>query len=188
VARDAGARSGAVAAALALAAAIIVYDAWHKQNPLSPLLMGLCRVLVYLTAGLAAAGRITGPLLAGALALLAYLIGLTYVAKQENLTEVANLWPVACLAVPFAYAAPGAVAHPVAATIGLVFLAWMIAALARLAPSAGPDIGGAVVRLIAGISLLDALLIAGRGRPVLAAVAVAAVPLTRLLQRHVPGT
>jgi hypothetical protein len=179
---------GAVVSGLALAGAIVWYDVRHKQDPLSPVVMGLCRVLVYVTAALAVAPQLERPVVLGAAALLAYLIGLTYVAKQENLTEVANLWPLACLAVPFAYAAPGALANPVAAAIGLGFLAWVIHALARLAPSAGPDIGGAVVRLIAGISLLDALLIAGRGRPAVALVAVAAVPLTRLLQRHVPGT
>jgi 4-hydroxybenzoate polyprenyltransferase len=178
----------AVGSGLALAAAIVWYDLRHKTDPLSPVVMGLCRVLVYLTAAVAVAPELPRPVVLGSAVLLAYLVGLTYVAKQENLTEVANLWPVACLAVPFAYAAPGAVVHPVAAAIGLGFLAWVIAALARLAPSAGPDIGGAVVRLIAGISLLDALLISGRGRPALAAVAVAAVPLTRWLQRHVPGT
>jgi len=46
----------------------------------------------------------------------------------------------------------------------------------------------AVVSLIAGISLLDALLIAGYGRADLAWIAVATFVLTVLLQRFVPGT
>ena len=33
--------------ALALVAAILIYDAWHKGNPLAPFVMGLCRALVY---------------------------------------------------------------------------------------------------------------------------------------------
>src|SRR5689334_3651974 len=36
--------------ALLLAAVIVLYDIWHKNNPLSPVLMGMCRVLVYVTA------------------------------------------------------------------------------------------------------------------------------------------
>ncbi len=40
----------ALVASAALAAAIVFYDAHHKDNPLSPLVMGLCRVLVVLTA------------------------------------------------------------------------------------------------------------------------------------------
>ena len=35
------------------AAAIVAYNAWHKNNPLSPVLMGLCRVLVYISAATA---------------------------------------------------------------------------------------------------------------------------------------
>jgi 4-hydroxybenzoate polyprenyltransferase len=45
-----------------------------------------------------------------------------------------------------------------------------------------------VVSLIAGISLLDALLLASYGAPGLAAVAVGAFVLTLVLQRWVAGT
>ena len=87
-------------AALLLAGVITGYDAWHKANPLSPVVMGLCRVLVYVTAALAVAGRVGPAVAGGALALLCYLIGLTYVAKQENLSEVRHLWPLVFLAAP----------------------------------------------------------------------------------------
>ena len=40
-------------AGLALAGTIVVYDWYHKDNPLGPLIMGACRMLVYITAGLA---------------------------------------------------------------------------------------------------------------------------------------
>ena len=39
-----------VLSGLALAAAIVFYNWHHKNNPLSPFVMGLCRMLVYLTA------------------------------------------------------------------------------------------------------------------------------------------
>src|SRR5262249_34347295 len=78
----------AVVSGVVLAGVITLYDAWHKENPLSPLLMGLCRVLVYVTAALAVAGRIPGPVAGGALVLLAYLVGLTYVAQQHNLSPL----------------------------------------------------------------------------------------------------
>jgi 4-hydroxybenzoate polyprenyltransferase len=45
-----------------------------------------------------------------------------------------------------------------------------------------------VVSLIAGISLLDAVLIAGAGNVPVAWLAVAGFALTLLLQRFVPGT
>ena len=38
-----------------LAGAIVLYDWHHKGNRLSPVLMGMCRVLVYIGAGFAAA-------------------------------------------------------------------------------------------------------------------------------------
>ena len=41
-------------AGLALAAAITLYNWNHKGNPLGPLVMGLCRVLVLVGAGVAA--------------------------------------------------------------------------------------------------------------------------------------
>ena len=37
-------------AGLVLGATIVFYDWHHKENPLSPIVMGLCRVLVYVTA------------------------------------------------------------------------------------------------------------------------------------------
>ena len=44
--------------ALALAAAIVLYDAWHKGNSVAPVIMGLCRALVYLATGAAVSGSI----------------------------------------------------------------------------------------------------------------------------------
>jgi len=188
VALAAGGRSVAIAAACTLALTIVVYDAWHKENPLSPVLMGLCRVLVYLTAGLAAATRITAALCGGALVMLAYLIGLTYVAKQENLSAPRNLWPVSLLAVPLIYALPVAFADGVAALVWLA-LAVAIAAAVRLLRGGAPRrIPRAVALMIAGISLLDALLIARAGASSTAVLALVGFPSTLALQRYVSGT
>jgi hypothetical protein len=178
----------AVWSSVLLAAVITAYDAWHKANPLSPVVMGLCRVLVYVTAALAVAGRIGAPVWGGAAALLSYLIGLTYVAKQENLTELRHVWPLAFLAAPFLYAWP-ALLTPAAGTVPyLGFLAWVAYAVTGLVRAGHRDIRRAVVSLIAGISLLDALLIASVGEPWRAAWAVAGFALTLLFQRWVPGT
>ena len=51
---------------LALAALIVVYDPHHKGNPLSPLLMGLCRALVYVGAAAVLGAALDGPVLIGA--------------------------------------------------------------------------------------------------------------------------
>jgi 4-hydroxybenzoate polyprenyltransferase len=176
------------ASGFALAGVITYYDAHHKANPLSPLVMGLCRVLVYVTAALAVAGRVAGAVAGGAAVLLCYLIGLTYVAKQENLSEVRNLWPLLFLAAPFAYAAPALGRGALAAVLYVAFLAWVAYAVSLLVRRGRRDIRGAVVGLIAGISLLDALLVAGTGDASRASVAVLGFVLTLGFQRWVPGT
>ena len=173
---------------LALASAIVLYDWHHKQNPLSPLLMGLCRMLVYITAGLAVAASLPGPLLAGAFVLLCYLIGLTYIAKQETLGEVRNLWPALFLVVPVAYGGATALDHLTGLIVFLAFVAWLGIALRYLKRRAPGDVPRAVASLLAGICLLDAMLIAGAGAFAIAWLAVLAFVLTLALQRFVPAT
>jgi 4-hydroxybenzoate polyprenyltransferase len=179
---------GPVLSGLGLGAAIVMYNRRHKDNPLSPVLMGICRVLVYVTAGLAFAPELPAPLRIGALLLLCYLIGLTYVAKQETLGEVRNLWPLAFLAAPVVYALAQALEGPSAAALSLAFTIWVGIALWFLWRRQPGDVPRAVVSLIAGISLLDAVLIAGAGALSLAWLAALAFLLTLALQRAVPGT
>ncbi len=75
-----------------LAGAIVLYDARHKRNPLGPLLMGLCRGLVYVVAGTAVMGALTAPTLVAAGLLAGYVVALTWIAKR--------LGPRAGIAVP----------------------------------------------------------------------------------------
>lgn len=68
---------------LALAVAILLYDRWHKGNPVAPLVMGACRGLVYCIAA-AAVGGPSALALAGAGAITVYVIALTVVAKLSG--------------------------------------------------------------------------------------------------------
>jgi hypothetical protein len=175
-------------AGLVLAGVIVLYDSWHKHNPLSPLLMGLCRFLVYLVAGLAMTSALSWQLVAAAVVSLCYLIGLTYVAKQESLRQIKNLWPLAFLAVPFLYGLQFITAGAAASVLYVLLLIAVMVALLFLFRPSRPDVPHAVMLLIAGISLLDGLFIAGQGRPMLAAAAVGAFLLTLFLQRFIAGT
>jgi 4-hydroxybenzoate polyprenyltransferase len=175
-------------AGIGLAAAIVFYDWYHKANPLSPLVMGLCRVLVYVTTGLCFVIPLPADLLIGAALLLSYLIGLTYVAKQETLGEVRNLWPLLFLAAPVVYAIAMAPHGMQNVVLCVVFIAWVAVALWFLRRRQPGDVPRAVVSLIAGISLLDAVLIAAAGASALAWLAVAGFALTLALQRYVAGT
>ena len=179
---------GPVMGGLGLGAAIVLYNRRHKDNPLSPVLMGLCRVLVYVTAGLAVVYELPPALVTGALLLLCYLIGLTYVAKQETLGEVRNLWPLLFLGAPVVYALTVAPESQPAALLSLAFILWVGVALWFLRRGQPGDVPRAVISLIAGISLLDAVLIAGVGNFADAWLAVLGFALTLVLQRFVPGT
>jgi UbiA prenyltransferase family len=183
-----GTEIGPVMGGLGLGAAIVLYNRRHKDNPLSPVLMGICRVLVYVTAGLAVVPDLPTPLWIGAALLLCYLIGLTYVAKQETLGEVRNLWPLLFLGAPLVYALAGALRSPTAAALAATFVLWVGVALWFLRRRRPGDVPRAVVSLIAGIALLDAVLIAGAGEFSVAWLAVVGFLLTLALQRFVAGT
>jgi hypothetical protein len=181
--------TGAALAGVLLALAIVGYDAFHKGNPLAPLVMGLCRALVYAGAAAAALGSVDGTVLVAALVLLAYVAGLTYAARQESLDQVGNLWPLVLLAAPLVLALPAVSQGPIALAIYLVLVGWTAYGVVLLArrPFAGA-VSRAVALFIAGISLVDAALMAGAGAIAAALIATAGCGATLLLQRSIAGT
>ena len=68
---------------LVLANAILVYDFHHKQNRFAPMLMGLCRGLVYCVVA-AASGAVTARVLIAAAVLAAYVAELSVVARHAG--------------------------------------------------------------------------------------------------------
>jgi len=185
---SAGTEWRAPLAGLILAVVIVFYDWRHKGDPLSPVVMGVCRLLVYVVAGYSVAESLPLNLWWAAGLLFCYLIGLTYVAKQETLGAVRNLWPLGFLALPVAYAAQAASAGGLSAVLSVAFITWVAYAVHFLWRRRPGDVPRAVVSLIAGISLLDALFVATFGSSLLALVAVSAFLLTLALQRRVAGT
>lgn len=173
---------------ICLATTIVIYNRNHKNNPISPFIMGLCRVFVYLTAAVCFIVPPTMPVFIGAGLLLAYLIGLTYIAKQENLGKVENLWPLLFLGAPIIYGGYLALAQITLAPFWLLFTAWVFVALYFLKRRGPGDIPRAVVSLIAGMCLLDAILIASVGQIELAIIAICGFALTLFLQKFVSGT
>lgn len=178
----------ALAAACALAVAIVFYDAFHKNNPLSPLVMGLCRVLVVVTAAYAYTASPPSAVWLAATGLLCHLIGLTYIAKQEHLDRIGHLWPLGFLALPLLYGASLAVSAPLAAVPLVLYAAVLVLALGLLRRRRPGDVPRAVVTLIAGMSLFDSVVLAGAGQAGAAALAIAAFVLTLALQKWVSGT
>lgn len=178
----------ALAASAALAGAIVFYDAHHKANALSPLVMGLCRVFVVLTAAFAVVAVLPAVVALAAGALLCHLIGLTYIAKQEHLDRIGSLWPLGFLAVPVLYGVTLALAMPAAWLPLALYVGVLAFALLLLRRRARGDVPRAVVTLIAGMSVLDGVVLAGAGQMLAALLAVVGFALTLALQRWVSGT
>lgn len=173
--------------ALALAVAVVLYDWLHKRTHLSPLLMGAARFLSYVLGG-SVAGSMNGMLLVAAAGLFAYVVGLTYAAKQEAHDRIGNAWPLAVLGVPLAVAIHAGLGH-FAGLVAATLLALVIAfALHRLFRRAKGDVPVAVVTMIAGISLYDAAIISSAGPPELSFFAIAGFAITLLLQKVASGT
>jgi 4-hydroxybenzoate polyprenyltransferase len=88
------------------------------------------------------------------------------------------------------YGFPAVTGSVTGAVIYVAFFAWVGYSVFLLIRRTGSDIPRAVVSLIAGISLLDALLIARDGGPATAWVWLASLGflLTLFLQRYVRGS
>jgi 4-hydroxybenzoate polyprenyltransferase len=173
-----------------LAGVIVLYDVWHKGNTLSPVIMGLCRALVYIGTGAAVSGGSSQATAIGAVALASHVAGITYAAKQESLDRVGNLWPLVLLAVPLLIALPvllGGWIVIVAFALLLAADGFAIRLLVKRPVSGAVPL--AVSGLIAAICLVDALAIAQAGGGVLVvAICALGYPLTRLFQKSIPGT
>ncbi|MFN8522820.1 MAG: UbiA family prenyltransferase [Chloroflexota bacterium] len=178
-----------VLAGLVLIGVIVLYDAWHKSNPLSPLVMALCRVGVYVTAFASAAWPPNGSLGIAAGLLVLYMVGLTAIAKSEAQPSATGYWPAAILfGAPLWFVFQGGAASPVVMVLGVAFIAWVAYSIRFVYRTEGRSIGGAIARLIAGISLYDAVVLASLGSTGGVAVALVAFALTLWFQRFIEGT
>jgi len=171
-----------------LSAAIVGYDAWHKRNPVAPFLMGACRMGLYWLGALAIAPKVPlAPFLASGL-LLFYVAGITYVARHEGRTAIGKSWPLALLLAPL-----GCVGLPLLQRSALslfVFMAlaiWVGRAVSKIRRGGPDNIKSGVIALIGGISLVDALFLAGMDTRA-SLLAMVAFGVSMALQRSLPGT
>ncbi len=177
----------AFASGIVLLGVIVAYDRWHKGNPLSPLFMAATRILVYVTAFLAFSTDLTWELGAWCLLLLLYVAGLTSIAKTEHGNGTTRYWPVVALFLPAVFAL---IRQPTVGTVALVllFVAWVVYACSFVFRRDGKSIGGAIGRLIAGIALVDALVLASVDSAWGVIIALVAFAGTFVFQRYIKGT
>jgi 4-hydroxybenzoate polyprenyltransferase len=174
--------------AVVLAGLIVLYNAVHKRTALSVLLMGSCRFLLYLL-GAASARELSGLAIWSGLALGAYVVGLSYLARKESILGPVSWWPAATLVVPagLAFLANGPGYRERAFSLSLLLAIWILPSLRFAFRKGSPQIGFAVSNLLAGIVLVD--LLATASEPWFAAPAFGALfVLALLLQRFVPAT
>jgi 4-hydroxybenzoate polyprenyltransferase len=167
----------ALAVGAALAAAIVLYDAWAKGSALGPVVMGSCRLLnvgLGLTVAVAWRDYAWAPLAAGL-----YTAALTFLARDEVIGSprrrgrvfVALVSALGAALLAFAWWSPAPLAALPFALLALAGAARLFAPLWR--ETTGPRIGRAVGGGILLMPALDAVFVAGFGHP-LGALAVLA--------------
>lgn len=176
-----------LAAGILLALLIVFYDLHHKQNPWSPLVMGLCRAMVYVISGLSVGSALPTPVVVGAVLQLSYVAGLSVVARHEGRQRSIPVWAFMFLLMPFAWTLPAAGQSFGAGVSYTFWLGWVITAIALARRQDRPGRRQAVGHLVAGISLLDVQLIAGTGDVGLTCWALLGFLMTVMLQKSIPG-
>lgn len=176
---------------LALAFCIVVYDAFHKLFVFSPVLMGVCRFLVYVIAASAGIRGVTGWAVWCGLALGAYVIGLSGLARKESFHTGAPRWPVVLLGLPILltlfindgiYREGGLIRSAVLAL-------WILYCLRTTFWSNHVNIGRTVSGLLAGIVIVDWLAAMNTHTPPeLGLVFLFLLLSARLSQRFAPAT
>jgi 4-hydroxybenzoate polyprenyltransferase len=178
-----------VICAAALCICILLYNAIHKWAPVATVLMGMCRLGVYLMAAAAAQQGISGEVIWKGLALAAYIAGLSCLARKENRRAQINFGPALFLATPIVFAGliDNGPSWMPAVVYSLALAAWTCWALSRSLGQAEPNVGYTVSRLLAGIVLVDLLAVASSGEAWLGCYAIW-FALALLLQRFIPAT
>jgi len=184
--------------AFALVGSVLWYDWIHKCITWSPLIMGLCRLLLYLLAGVVAvelpATSLKPPVILGALALWGYVVGLSNIARNEATKGNVNSWPSWLLVLPLAIAVvlPALVVEVEThwnrlIIAGCLYSLWVGRSLLFTFKAVTPQHGRTVSGLLAGIVLFDFMLVANQGIH-MGAVFLALFGLALLFQRYIPAT
>ena len=173
---------------LCLAGCILLYDAVHKAVSFAPVLMAGCRFFLYLVAASVATNGVTGNVVWCAVALASYIVGLSYLARKESIIGALPYWSAIFLTTPFiiAYYMDDDATRAPAYVILFILLVWIGWALHFTIGKNSPNIGATVSRLLAGIILVDLLVLADK--PVFWPLLALWFLLALLFQRFIPAT
>jgi hypothetical protein len=174
---------------LILGLCILLYDAIHKLTVFSPVLMAFCRLFLFLAAAASGSYGINGLAVWSAVVLACYIVGLSYIAKQESSQGLLRFWPSLFMATPVVLAViVNANGYKLAAWwFSALLIGWVLWCLQFTFWSAQRSIGRTVSGLLAGIVLVDLLALAG-GSPQLTVIFLLLFGAALAFQKFVPAT
>lgn len=174
--------------AVLLAGAIVLYDLLHKALAFSPVLMSLCRLLLYPLAASTGVMGVTGNSIWSGIAMAGWIVGLSYVAKRESTTGQLQRWPLLFLAAPLVFAGlyNAGDFRLYSLAVGFLLSAWAVWCLRHTFAPGNRNLGLTVSGLLAGICLVDWLALLP-STPV-AILFVACFVISLLAQRLIPAT
>ena len=171
-----------------LVVAIVLYDAVHKHTESAPFLMAACRFLLYFVAGAATLHALNESVFWHGLALGAYIVGLSFLARKESGSAKVSLIPLLFLLAPLlANACVNPDRSALSWIAGAALLFWLGWCAREVFVQAKPNVGRVVAGLLAGIVLVDCAalpqLTVG-----MAVTFLGMFLLALLMQRNIPAT
>lgn len=171
---------------------VLIYNLTHKIIKFSTLVVGLCRLILYLLGASIAARGFSGLVLWSAVVLCLYIWGISWIARYESRPEIASQWGVVFLFCPIGLAL--VVNDGEYRTRGLicaffVFL-WIFSSIRRLNFEDKEIIKKSVSQLLAGIILIDLLAVIGVSTTLATYIIIfpALFILALILQKFIPAT
>ena len=174
---------------LCLVASILLYNWLHKGFAHAPILMAMCRLFLFLAVASSVDDSVSGRSVWSAVMLAAYVVGLSYVARQESLGTPLQFWPCLLLGAPiiYAYFLNGSLYRVEGILFSLIVLVWTIWSLRFSFWTGRREVGKTVSGLLAGIVLVDLLAILGQ--PLVFGLTMGGLfVLALLFQRYIPAT
>ncbi len=182
----------------ALVFAVVAYDLYHKPWAGSVFIMGSCRTLLYLSAASAVTGTLnwsgSHEVIAKAIALGGYIVGLSLVARHESAPAKSNSYALTVSLLLLGSPIYSGVAyafinqHSISGllmSVGLTLFLWVV--IKKMKSDPPRTIGPAVGALLAGIVLVDALAVSSVS--ITASIALICVlPFVILWQRLIAAT
>ena len=174
-------------ATLALCGAIVLYNALHKKFPAAAFLMGLTRFGVYIISALLLA-KLSTTLILIASALLLYITGITYLARQEQINTSSRHWPLILLSAPVLATIGSSYTIPLYWLLATIYSTWVFAQIKTKIIATTPDVRAGIGGSLAAIPLIDGLYLASVNALTPSIICIIVFLLIPRLYKYISGT